>query len=625
MSDLPNVFEHQRFRVRTPDGARLARSFRELVTATADDGTALDPDEALALDYPQEYVNAAALGLLAYLAQVAFEPATARDLADRVRTPLTASEYETAVGPLRAHFRLDGDGPRFMQGRPPAAADVKKATRPLDSMLLGVPAPPNHLTDKAFLNRPPAGLAVAHEQAALLCFARNTFYEGTGGSGFQKGVNGDTPVRTLLTDPAAGDAVRLRRSLWLNVLTAETQQAYPARYARVGDAAAYDGLFWETPPGGAVALGRITLRAALGWMSATHWLLFGETDAPHVCAVTGETISGRLATHVVKQSTGVPYGTKSTKDDDGGGENASRLFHHPNVPLQKVRDRKTGEPAGERPYNVDRTRGLADAVGASFFASGREGHVEPAPAVVQLQRYRELYREVRAPRLAVFGFHMLSGQKNVHGGFEADTFRFALPDPDGAADADGRMREAATLLHDATEYADRAAYALSSAVQMASGAGVRRPDEANEGGRPSVAARPPEARKTTDGRGLLGDAVARFWRAVQRGEPGVPAPFPDGLHGLVEALARVAGEGDAFNTEAVRAAVLGPWDASVRAWALRAFSDAAAPYRTAPRTLPLVPVAERMLRGALRKHASHGSASTDAPVPSPDLQTTLPF
>ena len=266
MPDPLNVFEHQRFRVRTPDGTRLSRSFRELVTATADDGTPLDPDEALALDYPQEYLDAAALGLLAFLAQAAFEPATPRALAERVRDAAhDADAYEAGVGPLRAHFRLDGDGPRFMQGRPPTAPVIKKATQRIHSMLLNVPPPANHLSDKEFLNRPTAELAVSIDQAALLCFARNTFYEGTGGSGYQKGVNGDTPIRTLVTDPAEGDTVRLRRSLWLNVLSAEAQRSIPGRYAQPGDASAYDGWFWETPPTDAVGLGRITLRAALGW------------------------------------------------------------------------------------------------------------------------------------------------------------------------------------------------------------------------------------------------------------------------------------------------------------------------------------------------------------------------
>ena len=612
MSDLPNAFEHQRFRVRTPRGERLSRSFRDLVTATDGDGTALDADEALALDYPQEYVNVAALGLLAFLAQVAFEPETPAALAERLRTPISADEYEAKVSGLRAHFRLDGDGPRFMQGRPPTVAEVKSWTTGLDAVV-----PTVRTGEAQFLNRPDVSWGVAPDQAGLLLFARNTFYEGTAGRGYQKGVNGDTPVRTMPTDPAEGDAVRLRRSLWLNVLTTEAQRSIPGRYAAPGDAGAYDGWFWESPPTGDVGLGQITLRAALGWMSANHWLLYEDDQSEHVCAVTGEPITGRVAAQAVKWSTGIPYGTKSTKDDSGGGQNASRLFHHPNVPLERVRDPKTGDYAGSRAYNVRRTRGLVDAIGASFFgAGGTAGHVEPAPVVQQLGALA-LRREVRAPRLAVFGFHMLSGQKNVHGGFEIDTFRFTPPDDSG------RAEHAAALLETATRYADRAAFALGKSVQIAAGVGVRATED--EDGRTALDRF--EARKTTDGRGFSGDTVARFWRAVQSGETATRAPVPRGLHGLVEAITDYDGP---LNTQDAKAATIGPWETSVQAWARAAFDDAAAPYRTAPRTMPLVPVAARMLNAALRKNATFAdppSASVPAEAPGSSLpsdgQTTL--
>ena len=624
MPDFPNAFEHQRFLVRTPSGMRTTRSFRELVTATADDGARLPDDEPLALDYPQEYLNVAALGLLAFLAQAAFAPDTPAALAGHLRAPLSPGTYEAKVGPLRAHFLVDGPAPRFMQGRPPTDAEAATWTKPVEVALPTVRA-----GEARFLNRPGAAWAVGPEQAALLLFARNTFYEGTAGRGYQKGVNGDTPVRTMLTDAAEGDAVRLRRSLWLNVLTGAEQRRTPGRYAAPGDAGAYAGWFWETPPAADIPLGAITLPAALGWMSANHWLLFeDEAEAPRVCVVTGAPVTGRAAARVVKWSTGIGYGQRSTKDDEGGGQNAERLFHHPHVPLERLRDKKTGDLVGRRAYHADRARGLAEAVGASFFgAPGSEGYVEPAPVVRQLAD-GALRAEVAAPRLVVFGFHMLSAQKNVHGGFELDTFRFRLPDPDGAASTADRMRAAAGLFHEATRYADRVAYELNRTVQIASGVGVRAAED--EDGRTKIERF--EARKTSDGRGFAGDAVARFWRAVQRGEPDVAAPHAAGLHDLVDALARVPGDDEALRDE--RARLLADWEASVRAWARAAFDDAVDGYRTAPRTLPLVPLAERMLLAAMRaasfnppeKPARNPTppARASAAVPaSPDPQTTL--
>ena len=349
-------------------------------------------------------------------------------------------------------------------------------------------------------------------------------------------------------------------------------------------------------------------------MSANHWLLYEDDAGEHISVVTGEPVSGRIAAKSVKWSTGVSYGTKSTKDDDGGGQNADRLFNHPNVPLQRIRDPKSGDYQGERAFNVDSTRGLVDAIGASFFdAAGTSGHVEPAPVVRQLSA-REMRREVRTPRVSVFGFHMLPpGKKNVRGGFETDIFRFTpIEDP-------ARAAQAALLLHTATAYADRAAYALGKSVQIAAGVGVRAGED--EDGRTTLDRF--EARKTTDGRGFSGDAVAGFWRHVQSGDPSARAPMADGLHSLVAALTGFDGP---LGGQDAKEAILKPWEASVRAWARRALADAAAPYRTAPRTLALVPIAERMLNAALRKHAYDApEAPPAAKAPAPKTPSPSPL
>src|SRR5690554_5532806 len=107
MTDRLNVFEHQRFRLRTPSGERVEKSFRDLLT---------EPDAAYSLDYAQAFYDVAALSLMSYLAQVAFEPESVDDLAERLQAPMSDEDFERAVAPLRARFALTGDGPRFMQG-----------------------------------------------------------------------------------------------------------------------------------------------------------------------------------------------------------------------------------------------------------------------------------------------------------------------------------------------------------------------------------------------------------------------------------------------------------------------------------------------------------------------------
>lgn len=563
-----NAFEDQRFRLRTPDGRRVTRSFREIVT---------EADAAYALDYPQAFYNVAALGLLAFLAQWAFEPRDAAELADRVRRPLSEDEVEDVVGPLRQRFALTGDGPRFMQG--PRPEDEAKAKPVEEAVLI------THRGDKSFLHRADAEWAVAPDQAALFLFARNTFYEGTGGRGYQKGTNGDTPVRSLVTVPASSDTVDLRRSLWLNVLARDQQDSYPGAYAAPGDG--YDGLFWVDPPEEDVPVGGTTLRAGLGWMSAVHWLWFETLDAPAVCVVTGGplAVGGAAARTLTKRSTGVAYGTKGDLD---AGTRADRLFLHPNVPLQVVRD-KAGDATGRRPFLVDRTRGLVDAVGASFFGDlgGRQrSPFEPAPAVAQLAQ-GPVQRLGLTTRLLVFGFHMLSNQKNVHGGVEADTFRYAPLV--GASDGETLQLNdlAAVLLDDAGRFAREAARALRNAVQRTAGLGVRAKENPDTG-RVEIDTKFATTASVDDPFGA--DTLAAFWRDVQP-RLGAYAAEVAGAAGDPATVRALAAAGDALRET---------WEANVTRLVRQHYRPVFEHYSLLPRTMPYAHAAQRILSGTLK-------------------------
>ena len=566
-----NAFEHQRFRLRTPDGERVTRSFRELVTG----------DGAYALDYPQAFYDVAALGLLAFLAQVAFEPYDAAELAARVDRPLSDDTFEAAVAPLRARFALTGDGPRFMQG--PGPEDETKAKPVEEAVLI------THRGDKSFLHRADPEWAVAPEQAALLLFARNTFYEGAGGRGYQKGTNGDTPIRSLVTVPASGDTLDLRRSLWLNVLSQRQQESQNGDYAEADDPDGYGGLFWVDPPGDDVPAGGATLAAGLGWMSAVHWLWYETLDAPAVCVVTGEPLpAGSVAARqLTKRSTGIAYGAKGDLD---AGTRADRLFRHPNVPLQIARD-KNGDPTGRRPFLVDRTRGLVDAIGASFFGDLQgtgTGRFEPAPAVAQL-----MARPIRAlglrPRLLVFGFHMLSAQKNVHGGVETDTFRYA-PLVGGSEGNTLRLNDqAAVLLDDGGIFARNAAYALRSALQRTAGQGVRAKENL-ETGRIEIDTKFATTASVDDPFGA--DALSAFWRDVQQE-----------LGDFALAIAEVAG-GEPAKLAAAKHELRADWEARVSRLVWHHYAPAFEHYSLLSRTMPYAYAARRILAKTLDNHRS---------------------
>lgn len=444
MPDTLNVFEHQRFRLRTPSGERVAKSFREILT---------EPDAAYALDYAQAFYDVAALNLMSYLAQVAFGPRDAAELSRRIAAPMTEAEFEERVASLRARFALTGDGPRFMQG-----PDQTKATgaEHVGRAILSTHEIPNKTQDdKRFLNRLDQDWGIPIDQSALFLFTRNTFYPGMLG-GHKKGTNGSNPVRVLVTDPAEGNSLWVRRTLWLNVLARDTQREFAGSFAdpkalRNDD---YSGLFWIDPPQRDVPVGSITLQAALGWMSDYYWLPFTE-ERDFVCPLTGAVSSGLAARTMKRTSTRIGYGDESDSN-----------FRHPNVPTET--QFKDGDKIGERPFSVRRTEGLAKAVGAAFFGGRtdrRNARYTLAPVVSQLVT-DPIQNLGLSTRLLVFGFHMLSAQKNVHGGIEQSTFDFrpTAPDtPEGLQVLD----LGAEAMYRATDFVVEAAKALRQAVRRA--------------------------------------------------------------------------------------------------------------------------------------------------------------
>jgi len=565
MPHLLNVFEHQRFRLRTPDGERVDKSFRDVLT---------EPDAPYALDYAQTFYDVAALNLMSFLAQWLFEPADVVELARRLEAPMSAQEFEERVASWRQRFALTGDGPRFMQA--PAPFDQNKASGLDVAVFISAKG------DRQFLHRADADWAVSPEQAGLFLFARNTFYEGTGGRGYQKGTNGDTPVRVLITDPGPDGTLWLRRTIWLNVLSRAQQRQYTGAYAdphalRTDD---YDGLFWADLPEADVPVGGITLRAGLGWMTACHWLWYEEGEG--ICPVTGERVDGLVARTASKTSTGIAYGTKGDLDS---GTRAERLFRHPNAPTEKLYDRKSGDVTGERAFLVQRTQGLTEAIGAAFFGGlSDRGAARYTLAPVVAQLYADPIQVLGlSTRLHVFVFHMLSGQKNIHGGIEQSTFSYRPIAPD-VSEALVVLDKAAELTNDAAKFAAEAARALGQAVQRTAGAGVRA-EETEDG---KIHLKKLEATPSVDepfGR----DTLAAFWKAVQQD-----------LVDYAGRIAAVAERGpDALVAE--ETALKGWWEETVIREVRRQFRPVFEHYSTLPRTMPYAHAAQRLLAGALKK------------------------
>lgn len=587
---IPNAFEDQRFRLRTADGEPVTRSFRELVTEPG--------DPAYALDYPQPFYDVAALNLLTFLAQWAFEPEDAAALAARLARPMDDDEFEAGIAEHRAPFALTGDGPRFMQA--PGPGDPKK-TKPVEDAVLIT-----HAGDKSFLHRGDPDWAVAPDQAALFLFTRNTFYEGAGGGAgqYKKGTNGDTPVRSLATVPAGRSGLlHLRKSFWLNVLSRGRQQRDAGRYADLGGEG-YDGLFWVNPPEEPeIPTGGLTLRAGLGWMTAYHWLWYEPLDAPAVCVVTGDPLpEGALAARTLtKWGTRISYGTKSDQDAD---VRADRLFRHPNVPVRKTYDQKTGDITGREPFYVNRTWGLAEAVGASFFGGrGKGAPFEPAPAVEQLSD-APVWRQVRdlSPpgRLLVFGFHMLSKYKNVHGGVEQDATRFRPLVGETEGDTAFVNVEAATLMKEATQFAKTAAGDLQRAVQRASGLGVRAEEDPSTG---RITLKKDASTASVDDP-FGDDALTAYWRDVG-------AALADYAHQIAATAYADADHADDGRLQEAKYELTAAWETTVTALVWRHFDPVYDDRVLDRRTMPYAAAARRMLAASLKKHRTTEPTSAE--------------
>ncbi len=411
-----NVFYDQRFVLRRrsptdPLGERLELSFAELMALPE------HSDTGLRFDYPIEYLNVAALGLCAALAQALFEPGTTRELIERLEHPMDPEEVNAAIERREDLFTIDGpSGTRFMQGKePPKDKKGRYDASPLWSLLLTVKK-----GDKYFLNRPEEW-AVRLDQIPLLLFSRATFFEKSAGRGYLTGTSGDLEVRTFPIDPSS-----LRRTIWLNVLARSSQKE--GEYLTENDQSGYRGLMWHDPPKDHIQQGTVALISGLFWMVANAFIVLEDLPASRPCMVSGTPIEAgeRAGTGVVISATGIGYGV--TVKREKGPDVRQSFFRHPNAPHFFIQT-KEGQVI-PRHFSVSETAGMIGNMGGLFYASTEGKKYQLAPVVQQLYRIRDEYRkrgiELTERVLSCFGFHMLSSKQNIHGGYEFEMFRYPI-------------------------------------------------------------------------------------------------------------------------------------------------------------------------------------------------------
>lgn len=566
-----NVFDDQRFlvrlRSRVPDGnpgEERRVSWREIMTGQ---------DEYLPLfGYGLEYMNVAALQLCIGLTQAFLEPATVREIAERLEKPVPVDELESAIGPYREQFGIDM-GHRFMQGSgPPRDSKGRVATGSLSELLLTVKK-----GDKEFLNRPSLESGVRLDQIPLLLASRSMFYEKSAGRGYLTGTSSDLEVRTYLIDPCS-----LRRTIWLNVLA---RKNYNNNYIEPGDTDGYDNWMWvRLPESNAVPQNAISLRSALFWTVAHMWIDIRELEEPRRCIVTGDLIAAgeRAGVGVVVKSTEIGFGAKMERD---GIEVRQSFFVHPNAPYKIVSSQKS--PSFPKHFEVQENSGLIGQMGGLFYTAqgsdGQEFHLAPVvEQVYGLHRIlkEEFDQEVRNRyELLCFGFQMLSAKKNVHGSYESELFVYPILGS-GEEQRTEAMEKAAILLQGCATRAQDIESILRQAVQRCIMKGTDSEDK------DGVIVFKEKSKVT--GAGILRDVSRELWNAAG-----------DELRRLMMQIDEVSISGDPIGRHAH--GLLNGWTDGITIQAERIFRRYFDDYAASPQHLLAAHDAQRLFYGRLSK------------------------
>lgn len=194
-----NLLEAPWIPVRSDDGSGPFRllTYRELLC---------EPDPTWRVSLPRDDLELACIQLLVCMTQVMFLPGDDKTLRSRLKTPLTAADFEAGIAPCRDWFDLDHPTQPFMQTRGVASKEVT----PIQKLLIGLPEGNNHCFfnqtgEIAALSAPVAAIALFHQASNCPSF----------GGGFKGGLRGIAPITTLV------DGASLREQVWRNCLTAK--------------------------------------------------------------------------------------------------------------------------------------------------------------------------------------------------------------------------------------------------------------------------------------------------------------------------------------------------------------------------------------------------------------------
>jgi CRISPR system Cascade subunit CasA len=193
---------------------RRASGERQRITPSAmTDG--IDTDPIVALDAPRPDFNGALIQFLIGLVQTAWVLGQKYwDREEMLWAPPSPQLLASMFGPLQDAFRLDGEGPRFMQDLTLSPAD-NPSENGVSALLIDFPgAQTVEKNADLFVKRATSGAMCPHCAAtALHCLMTNA---PAGGSGIRTSVRGGGPLSTLVTY-YQGNPTEPSEALWRDI------------------------------------------------------------------------------------------------------------------------------------------------------------------------------------------------------------------------------------------------------------------------------------------------------------------------------------------------------------------------------------------------------------------------
>lgn len=169
----------------------------------------LDDDRFVAPDWGRADFDAATIEFMIGLLATALCPADEDDWREHWSQPPSREALAASFGPLAPAFKVDGDGPRFMQ----EWGGIGGEASPVSGLFIEAPGANTEKNNADLFQKRGRFEALGLPAAAIALFTLQT-YAPSGGAGHRTSMRGGGPLTTLVV-PKANDTLWAR--IWLNV------------------------------------------------------------------------------------------------------------------------------------------------------------------------------------------------------------------------------------------------------------------------------------------------------------------------------------------------------------------------------------------------------------------------